>query len=269
MKRFLDVAFSFSLLVAVSPLFLIVIVGIKLSSAGPVFYHARRMARDRRRSACGGEPKGRDAERRQPGGYVGREFTMYKFRTMQVVHGEAASPITAVNDPRLYPFGTFLRKTKIDELPQLVNVLKGEMTFVGPRPEAPEIVRKYYTLDDLMTLRLTPGVTSPGTVYYYTHLEHTLSAAPVVDKYVRELLPAKLALDRVYLQRGTVSYDARIILRTLAVIIARMVGCKSFPEPPEVRESQHRIGVLASDHEGLDATANAMACDRSVSVRAR
>jgi lipopolysaccharide/colanic/teichoic acid biosynthesis glycosyltransferase len=110
------------------------------------------------------------------------------------------------------------------------------MSLVGPRPEAPEIVQGYYTRDDLRTLQVPPGVTSPGTVYYYTHCEAKLAQDAVVDQYVKELLPAKLALDRVYLQRATTFYDVRILVRTMVGITAKALGSKSFPDPPEMRE---------------------------------
>src|SRR3954462_11463870 len=98
------------------PLLVIAAIGIKLTSPGPVFYRARRIARDRRRPSHSRTAIAH-AERRRSDGYQGREFTMYKFRTMRVESGGAASPITALNDSRIFPFGTFLRATKIDELP--------------------------------------------------------------------------------------------------------------------------------------------------------
>ena len=161
---------------------------------------------------------------------------MYKFRTMRVDTSHTSSPITAASDSRVFPFGALLRATKIDELPQLVNVLKGDMSLVGPRPEAPEIVRGHYTPDDLITLQVPPGVTSPGTVYYYTHGESTLAADGTVDHYVKRLLPVKLALDRVYIERGRPLYDIRVILRTIGAILARILGRRRFPEPPELAE---------------------------------
>jgi lipopolysaccharide/colanic/teichoic acid biosynthesis glycosyltransferase len=186
-------------------------------------------------------------ERRRQDGYRGREFTMYKFRTMRVHTSDAANPITALNDSRVFPFGAFLRATKIDELPQLVNVLKGDMTLVGPRPEAPEIVRSHYTPDDLVTLQVPPGVTSPGTVYYYTHCESMLATDKVVDEYVQRLLPAKLALDRVYIKRPTVLYDIRVILRTIFTIVARALGRRWFPDPPELAKANVNAAYPPTD----------------------
>jgi lipopolysaccharide/colanic/teichoic acid biosynthesis glycosyltransferase len=229
MKRAIDAAVALVALIVFSPLLLIAAIGIKLTSPGPILYRAPRIARDRRRRPSDRRSKVRDSERRQDG-YWGREFTMYKFRTMRIASSGAGTPITARNDSRVFPFGAFLRATKIDELPQLFNVLKGDMTLVGPRPEAPEIVRSHYTKE------VHPGVTSPGTVYYYTHCESTLATDAVVDQYVEELLPAKLALDRVYLRRANLLYDLRVVLRTIAGITARIFGSKSFPDPPELRE---------------------------------
>jgi len=237
MKRLIDAGIALCALIALVPLFVVVAIGIKLTSPGPIFYRAHRIARDRRRNRSDSRSGYQSPERRQGDGYSGREFTMYKFRTMRVIAGHTTAPITARNDARVFPFGSFLRATKIDELPQLFNVVKGDMALVGPRPEAPEIVRNHYRQIDLKTLQVRPGVTSPGTVYYYTHWESTLAANGVLDQYVAQVLPAKLALDRVYLERATLFYDLRIILRTVAGIIARVFGTtKWFPDPPELRE---------------------------------
>jgi lipopolysaccharide/colanic/teichoic acid biosynthesis glycosyltransferase len=237
-KRLFDAGVSLAILIVCSPLLALAAIGIKLTDPGPIFYLAPRIARDRRRDRADRRAKSRDSDRRRQDGYWGREFTMYKFRTMRIAPSVGASPITARNDSRVFPFGAFLRATKIDELPQLFNVLKGDMTLVGPRPEAPEIVRRHYSPDDLTTLRAAPGVTSPGTVYYYTHCESILATDDAVDQYVEELLPAKLALDRVYLRRATMLYDLRVIVRTIAGIGARVLRSKWFPDPPELREAE-------------------------------
>jgi lipopolysaccharide/colanic/teichoic acid biosynthesis glycosyltransferase len=233
-KRLLDVAVAVFTLVLTAPLMLVAAFGIKLTSPGPIFFRSPRIARDRRRLPSGTSAP--FAERRRQEGYFGREFTMLKFRTMHVGGAGSSSPITGPNDPRVFRFGAWLRATKVDELPQLINVLKGDMTLVGPRPEAPEIVRRHYSSDDLATLQVRPGVTSPGTVYYYTHCESTLATEGLLDDYVGRLLPAKLALDRVYIRRANVLYDLRLIGRTIAGIIVRALGIRRFPNPPELAE---------------------------------
>jgi lipopolysaccharide/colanic/teichoic acid biosynthesis glycosyltransferase len=149
---------------------------------------------------------------------------------------QSGAPITARGDFRIFPFGAFLRATKIDELPQLINVIHGDMAIVGPRPEAPEIVRTHYSADDISTLQVAPGVTSPGSLYYYTHLEHTLDGDDVVDRYAQQVLPVKLAVDRVYLRQATLSYDLRLLFRTAGVIVGRCLGRRQFADPPEIEQ---------------------------------
>jgi lipopolysaccharide/colanic/teichoic acid biosynthesis glycosyltransferase len=180
--------------------------------------------------------------------YHGREFAMYKFRTMRVETTGTSATITAWQDERVFAWGRVLRATKIDELPQLLNVVKGDMALVGPRPEAPEIVRNHYSVDDLSTLRALPGVTSPGTLYYYTHGEGMLRGAAFMDVYTRRLLPLKLSLDRIYLRHATPLYDCRVMLRTVIVIVGRVLGIRRFPEPPELREA---VRSLRSDPDSL------------------
>jgi lipopolysaccharide/colanic/teichoic acid biosynthesis glycosyltransferase len=223
-RRAFDVVIAGGILALASPLMIIAAVGIKLTSPGPVFFHCRRIAYDRRRE-------------QRNGPYHGREFVMYKFRTMRVDTAGTSAPITAWRDARVFAWGRVLRATKLDELPQLINVVKGDMALVGPRPEAPEIVRRYYGIEDLATLRVLPGVTSPGTLYYYTHCEGMLAGSAFMDVYTQRLLPLKLALDRIYLKRANLLYDCRVILRTVVVIVGRAVGIRRFPEPPELPEA--------------------------------
>src|SRR5437660_1880399 len=128
MTRLIDLILSSVALICLSPLFLLIAAGIRLSSPGPILYCAKRV------------------------GIGGKIFTMYKFRTMHVNHGPAGSCITAQNDARVFTFGAWLRRLKIDELPQLVNILRREMAIVGPRPEDPKIVEAHYTTDHLETL---------------------------------------------------------------------------------------------------------------------
>ena len=209
-RRLFDIVLSAGALIALSPLWAIASAGIRLSSPGPLLFTARRMGRH------------------------GREFTMYKFRTMHR-GAERGAAITAANDPRVYRFGRWLRASKIDELPQLINVLKGDMSIVGPRPEDPDIVRRCYRAEDLETLAVRPGLASPGSIYNYTHGEQRLTSADAVAAYGDTLLPLKLALDRVYLRDATVVYDVRIIARTVYVIVARAFGRRQFADPPEMK----------------------------------
>jgi lipopolysaccharide/colanic/teichoic acid biosynthesis glycosyltransferase len=209
-RRAIDILVSLLALVALSPLFGVAAAGIWLSSRGPIFYRAKRI------------------------GYRGKPFTMHKFRTMHVEQKAFFSLITPQNDPRVFPFGAWLRRLKIDELPQLFDILRGEMTFVGPRPEDPRMVEQHYGPQGMETLNVLPGLSSPGSIYYYTHGERMLSTADTEASYARELLPTKLALDLVYVREASMLYDLRVILRTLWVILARTLGKRSFRKPPEI-----------------------------------
>jgi lipopolysaccharide/colanic/teichoic acid biosynthesis glycosyltransferase len=165
---------------------------------------------------------------------------MYKFRTMRV--GQAArSAITARDDRRVFPFGSWLRRLKIDELPQLINVLKGEMSVVGPRPEDPEIVRKYYAPAHLETLRVAPGLASPGSIYNYTHGERLLGGEDAERLYAERLLPVKLALDTIYVREASPLYDLSIIVRTALAIATVAAGKKEFADPPEMWKAKELI----------------------------
>jgi lipopolysaccharide/colanic/teichoic acid biosynthesis glycosyltransferase len=214
-KRTLDLVCSAVALVAATPLLAVAALGIRLTSAGPVLYRATRVGRG------------------------GRPFTMYKLRTMHVnqtvVAGNVAtSAITAKDDPRVFPVGSLLRRTKIDELPQLLNVLRGDMSLVGPRPEDPRFVEKNYTPADLATLDVRPGLTSPGSVWYYTTAESELTSDDPERHYVERVLPLKLALDLVYVRDVSWRYDIALIGRTLLVLTALVVGWRRFGDPPEM-----------------------------------
>ena len=196
-------------MIVLAPLFAAAWIGIRASSPGPVLFRARRVGR--------GE----------------REFTMLKFRSMHT-GSEQSSPITSAGDARVFPFGRWLRRWKVDELPQLLNVLLGDMSIVGPRPEHPDIVRAHYSDRDRDTLSVRPGLASPGSIYNYTHGERSLVGADVTSQYVDELLPIKLGLDRVYVQRASIVYDVRIVSRTVSVLIAKACGRGAFEDPPEM-----------------------------------
>lgn len=207
-RRLFDVTLATAGLLVTAPLWLLAAAGIWWSSPGPVFYRAPRVGKD------------------------GREFTLLKFRSMH--QAAAGSPITAAHDQRVFPFGAWLRASKCDELPQLLNVLRGDMSIIGPRPEDPRLVRDYYGEAEWVTLRVRPGLASPGSIYNYTHGEATLSDEHPALDYGTRLLPLKLSLDRVYVQQASLFYDLRLIARTLGVLTARALGRRHFKDPPEL-----------------------------------
>jgi lipopolysaccharide/colanic/teichoic acid biosynthesis glycosyltransferase len=210
-RRLLDVTLAGAAAVALSPVALIAAVGIWCASGPPVIHRARRAGLD------------------------GRPFTMFKFRTMHLSDAPGASRITAAADPRVFRWGALLRRTKLDELPQLLNVLRGDMAIIGPRPEDPAIVAECYSARDRETLRVRPGLASPGSIFNYTHAERWLDAGDAEACYRTQVLPVKLALDRVYVRHASIAYDARIAVRTVAVIAARLIGVRRFADPPEMR----------------------------------
>jgi lipopolysaccharide/colanic/teichoic acid biosynthesis glycosyltransferase len=212
-KRLLDIALAALGLALVAPVLALAALGIRLSSPGPVLYRARRVGRG---GSC---------------------FTMYKLRTMHQRQPGQASRITGQDDPRVFPLGGLLRRTKIDELPQLFNVLRGDMSLVGPRPEDPDIVERHYTPLLRETLAVRPGLASPGSLYHYTHGDALLAGGDPETAYVERLLPLKVALDVVYVRHASLHSDVRIIGRTLSTIGACVVGRRRFPAPPETREA--------------------------------
>jgi lipopolysaccharide/colanic/teichoic acid biosynthesis glycosyltransferase len=182
-------------IVALSPLLVLVAVAIKLSSKGPALYRSQRVGRN------------------------GALFTMLKFRTMRVGEGPAAGRITAAGDPRVSRLGGWLRRCKLDELPQLVNVARGQMALVGPRPEDPTIVDAHYGPLMRETLTVAPGLSSPGTLAYYAQ-ERELPGDPVGAEatYLTELLPLKIARDLAYVRARSWRYDAQVVVRTVAAV---------------------------------------------------
>lgn len=220
-KRFVDIIACFAL-IPLLPILAAIAVAIRMSSPGPILYRAKRV------------------------GFNGEPFTMYKFRTMRHVDESAsASVITARNDQRVFLLGAWLRRLKLDELPQLANILKGDMSLIGPRPEDPQIVENYYTRDQLETLLVAPGLASPGSIYNYTHGDEILGEHDAENAYLEKLLPIKLALDTVYAHEASILYDLRILLRTVYVILSVAIGRRHFPDPPEMEKA---TALLVADH---------------------
>lgn len=209
-KRLFDIVASSIALLIVAPLLLLAAIGIRLSSRGPILFRAQRAGRN------------------------GRPFVMHKFRTMRSDQAPGAPAITSHGDRRVFPFGRLLRALKIDELPQLYDVLRGEMSLVGPRPEDLRIVREHYAPEHWETLSVRPGLTSPGSIYGYTQGEKLIGRRDPEKDYLERLLPVKLALELVYLRRASLLYDFRLLARTAAVIALIALGRREFGDPPEL-----------------------------------
>ena len=194
-KRLFDIAIGALALVVTAPVMVVAVIGIKLTSPGPVFYRARRTGRN------------------------GAVFWMYKLRSMHLARKEISS-ITSPRDKRIFPFGNLIRQLKVDELPQFWNILIGDMAVVGPRPEAPDIVAKYYTDWMHETLCVRPGLTSPGAIYNYLMADTLLNENDPEGSYVQNLLPPKLALERAYINRKCFLSDLRYVWLTIKAINA-------------------------------------------------
>ena len=189
LKRPFDILASAIGLIILSPVLLGIALVVRLTSPGPALYRAQRVGR------------------------FGKEFTLYKFRSM-VVGAERYGPgITAAGDIRITRVGRFLRRTKLDELPQLMNVLRGDMSLVGPRPEDPRYVA-LYTPEQRRILEQRPGITSAASLTYRNE-ERMLSGDDWERVYVEQVIPAKLTIDLEYAQRATLWRDIGLILRTV------------------------------------------------------
>jgi lipopolysaccharide/colanic/teichoic acid biosynthesis glycosyltransferase len=195
LTRLLDVLASLLGLILLSPLFLLVAVAIKLDSVGPVFYRAMRVGRE------------------------GRPFQLYKFRSMVNDADRGGPEITTAADERITELGRLLRRTKVDELPQLINVLRGQMSLVGPRPEDPCYVA-LYTREQRQVLAVRPGITSTASVRY-RHEEELLSEAGSNWKqvYIQEVMPHKLQMELDYLERRTLWTDLGVIIETFMAML--------------------------------------------------
>ena len=201
-KRCFDGLCAFSGLLLLAPVLLGLGLAVFVSSGGPVFFRQRRT------------------------GLGGRPFWIWKFRTMANLGGGQEALVTAAGDSRITPFGRWLRRTKCDELPQLVNVLKGEMSLVGPRPEVPYYTARY-TERQRAVLEMRPGITGPAATEYLAE-ERLLARAPDKEAfYVSVLLPEKLERDLGYARTLSFRGDLRLILNTLVRLAAG---------PPEIQK---------------------------------
>ncbi len=198
MQRIVDVVVGLAVLLLLSPLLLLVALAVVLDSPGGPFYRGWRAGKD------------------------GRDFRMWKFRTM--VNGAARQgSITGRRDARITRLGAFLRKTKLDELPQFINVVLGDMTLVGPRPESPDIVA-LYTPSQREVLRVKPGVTGRVQLEAGEESETIPEGVHPQQYYIEHMMGPKLAMDLEYLAVRTPASDARIVARTAGYVLRCLVG---------------------------------------------
>ena len=194
-------------LIVTSPIVLVAAALVKLDSPGPAFFRSRRV------------------------GLNGRTFDMVKLRSMKIGSEAAGPAVTVAADPRITRVGRLLRRTKIDELPQLFNVLRGDMSLVGPRPEHPDYVR-LYTDEQRNVLSVRPGITGPAVLAYVDE-EAMLVGPDAVDTYVKDVMPRKLALDLDYVVHRSFGRDLRLILETAGLVVRRIAFRRGAPAPPQ------------------------------------
>lgn len=195
-KRVFDASVSGIALVALLPVFAVVAAAIKFDSAGPVFFRQIRVGRG------------------------GRPFRVYKFRSMVDGASRAGTALTVKADPRITRLGAFLRARKIDELPQLINVFVGQMSFVGPRPEVPEYMEFYSRKQRAIILSMRPGITDYAAILYRDESVLLDGAGDPIEIYRDRIMPVKFALYERYSREIGLVNDIRLILATLALLIS-------------------------------------------------
>ena len=194
-KRLFDLLVATLALLLLSPLLLGVALWIKLDSAGPVFFRQERVGRH------------------------GVPFRIHKFRSMRM--GAAGLQLTVGDDPRITRAGRWLRHTRLDELPQLIDVLKGDMSLVGPRPEVPRYVAHYPPALRERALAVRPGITDPASLAHLDEAALLAAAADPEREYIEHILPAKLQAAADYAERASLATDLAVLWRTVRVLCGR------------------------------------------------
>ena len=205
MKRCFDLIAAVSLIALTSPLWLIAACRIKLHDGGPVFYRARRVGR------------------------AGRPFVMHKFRTMVLDADRVGASSTSSDDPRITAAGSWMRRWKIDELPQLIDVVMGNMSLVGPRPQVQWAVDRY-TDEERKVLSVRPGITDWASIVFSNEAEILQGQSDPDEAYMRLIHPTKMRLAIRYVERPTLWTDMRILFGTAAAILGRR------PDPQQILE---------------------------------
>ena len=198
MKRCLDVVLALLGLMVAAPIMALIAASIRIDTPGPILYIARRAGLD------------------------GRPFGMLKFRTMHADAPADGPSLTMRNDWRVTRVGRSLRRTKLDELPQLINVIRGDMSLVGPRPEDPRYVARYSD-EQRRLLTVRPGITSAAALSYWDESDE-LTGSDWERRYCEDILPQKLAIELEYLRRASLHHDLAVLARTLFAL-APLAGC--------------------------------------------
>lgn len=194
MKRIFDILFSILIVLVFLPFGMLIAVWIALESKGGVFYFQERIGR------------------------FGKPFSLWKFRTMRKNADKQGKLTVGMRDPRITKSGYFIRKYKLDEFPQFINVLKGEMSIVGPRPEVKEYV-DLYTKEQCEILNVKPGITDLASLEFFNENELLGKADDPQKVYIEQVLPAKIELNKKYIANPTIGADIKIIWRTFLKIV--------------------------------------------------
>jgi len=200
LERLFDAAVSTIALIILSPVFLVFALLIRTSSPGPIFYRQVRVGR------------------------FGHEFRIHKFRTMVAEAERLGPPVTTRLDPRITRIGHVLRKYKLDELPQLIDVARGTMSLVGPRPEVPRYVAMYPEAQRREILSVRPGITDPASLHFRNESDMLSEGSDPEQMYVSEILPRKLALSIDYVRHKSLTKDLAVIFHTVLALFRRGTG---------------------------------------------
>lgn len=195
-KRVFDFTASLLGLLILSPILLVTAIFIKIDSRGPIFFKQKRVGKNK------------------------KTFEIYKFRTMVTDAEKMGKQITVGNDRRITRIGKVIRKCKLDELPQLINVLKGEMSLVGPRPEVPRYVELYDEYQEQILL-VKPGITDYASIKFINENEILGASSDPEEEYIKEIMPNKIELNMQYINNFSIFEDIRLILKTILYIVIR------------------------------------------------
>ena len=196
LKRLFDILFSLTILLIFLPFGIIISICILVESRGGIFYRQTRVGR------------------------YGKDFRIFKFRTMKPNADQLGKLTVGMRDPRITRVGFFIRKYKLDEFPQFLNVICGEMSIVGPRPEVREYV-DLYTTEQQKILSVKPGITDYASIEYFDENKLLGNAVDPKETYIHEIMPAKLALNQKYIQNPTIFHDLKIMWLTFRKVVGR------------------------------------------------